>query len=102
MNGLDSRFQEAPGAATAEPCLPARLRKKRLRRDEASEYLLVVHGLTVAVATLNKKASVGGGPSFCKFGRSPLYEPAELDRWAEEKLGPAIRSTSELRGQAHG
>ncbi len=71
------------------------LEKPRLRRCEASSYLEQKHGLTVAVATLAKYASVGGGPAFNLFGRFPLYEPATLDAWAARKLGRARRSTSD-------
>ena len=71
------------------------LDKPRLRRCEASTYLEQKHGLTVAVATLAKYATLGGGPAFNLFGRFPLYEPATLDAWAAEKLGRARTSTSE-------
>ena len=71
------------------------LEKPRLRRCEASTYLEQKHGLTVAVATLAKYASVGGGPAFKLFGRFPLYEPATLDNWVTSKLGKARNSTSE-------
>lgn len=71
------------------------LDKPRLRRCEASTYLEQRHGLTVAVATLAKFATVGGGPAFNKFGRFPLYEPAQLDAWAKEKLGRSRTSTSD-------
>ncbi|MGI3899790.1 MAG: hypothetical protein ACRYGP_17660 [Janthinobacterium lividum] len=71
------------------------LDKPRLRRCEASSYLEQKHGLTVAVATLAKYASVGGGPAFNLFGRFPLYEPGALDNWATQKLGRARISTSD-------
>ena len=73
------------------------LEKPRLRRCEASSYLEQKHGLTVAVATLAKYASVGGGPAFNLFGRFPLYEPGALDMWATQKLGRARTSTSDAR-----
>ena len=71
------------------------LDKPRLRRCEASTYLEQKHGLTVAVATLAKYATLGGGPAFNLFGRFPLYEPSTLDAWASQKLGRARTSTSE-------
>lgn len=87
-----------PVAALVAPSLnlPARLRKPRLRREEASEYLEQVHGIRRARSTLAKYASVGGGPSFQKINRTPLYPTEELDRWAIEQLGRLVRSTSEL------
>jgi hypothetical protein len=82
-------------AGSAELCLPARLRKPRLRSDEASEYLRVAHGVTVAKATLNKMRCVGGGPEFEKFGTTALYRPASLDCWALAKISAPRRSTSD-------
>lgn len=70
--------------------------RPRLRRKEAAKYLLDTHGVPVAVATLEKLACVGGGPSFQKFGNIPLYPTEELDRWALQKLGKVVSSTSEL------
>lgn len=84
-----------PEANTPAVSMPPALRKPRLRRWEASEYLGLVHGITVAPATLAKLASVGGGPSFQKNGRFPVYPKNELDRWAGERLGQLIGSTSE-------
>lgn len=82
---------------TPDVSLPLALRKPRLRRWEASQYLLLVYGMTVAPATLAKYASVGGGPSFHRANRIPLYPTVELDRWAEGRLGRLVASTSELR-----
>ncbi len=91
MTDLETRA--AP--ATHELCLPPALRKPRLRRWEASEYLGTVHGLTVAPATLAKLASVGGGPSYNRANRTPLYPTEELDRWAAARLGRLRQSTSD-------
>ena len=77
--------------------LPRHLQKPRLRRWEASEYMAFVHGFTVAPATLAKLASVGGGPGFHRVGRIPLYPRDELDRWATERLGRMVMSTSEVK-----
>lgn len=84
-----------PEARTPELCLPRELRKPRLRRVEAVEYLMLVHGIPIAVTTLNKLASVGGGPEFEKFNRTPLYPRDKLDEWARMKLSRPVRSTSE-------
>ena len=83
--------------ATSSSDIPRHLHKPRLRRWEASEYIELVHGLTVAAATLAKLASVGGGPGFHRVGRVPLYPRDELDRWAEQKLGRIVKNTSEAR-----
>lgn len=71
--------------------LPPRLLKPRLRRDEASEYLLLAHGVPVAKATLAKWASVGGGPSFEKIGATPLYSRTSLDTWVEMKIAQSSK-----------
>lgn len=81
-------------AGTAEPCLPSALRKPRLRRWEAADYLKIIHGIEVAPATLAKWASVGGGPAYQKVNRTPLYPTVELDSWAADKLGDPVRNTS--------
>ncbi len=81
--------------ATPELCLPPALRKPRLRRWEASEYLKLAHGIEVAPATLAKWASVGGGPLYQKVNRTPLYPTTSLDAWAADKLSAPVRSTSE-------
>ena len=70
---------------------------RRLRRSEASEYLLEEHGIHRAVGTLAKLAVVGGGPLFQVAGRTPLYSTDDLDAWVDSILSPPVRSTSELR-----
>lgn len=85
--------------ATAELCLPSALRKPRLRRWEAADYLRLAHGIEVAPATLAKWATVGGGPAYQKANRTPLYPTTELDRWAMERLGTLLRHTSDRGGE---
>jgi hypothetical protein len=81
--------------ASAELCLPSELRKPRLRRWEASDYLRIVHGLVLAPSTLAKLASIGGGPAYNDSNRTPMYPKDELDRWAAARLGPLITNTSQ-------
>ena len=66
----------------------------RVRRTEASQYLLEVHGVATAPATLAKLAVVGGGPEYELWGRLPYYPTEGLDRWAEARLSRR-RSTSD-------
>ncbi len=77
-----------------EISLPPALRKPRLRRWEASQYLLLVYGITIAPSTLAKYATVGGGPCFNRARRVPLYPITELDAWAMARLGDLVGSTS--------
>lgn len=71
--------------------------KPRLRRKEAATYLLNNHGVPIAVATLAKMATVGGGPNITYFGRVPLYATEDLDAWAAKKLESPVSSTSGRR-----
>lgn len=82
-------------AGSDAPSLPRFLSKPRLRRDEASSYLEIAHGIILSPATLATMATRGGGPGFQKMNRTPLYPREALDAWAIEKLGPLRMSTSE-------
>ncbi len=72
---------------------------RRLRRNEASAYLLDEWGISRTPKTLAKLATIGGGPPFEKDGRFPLYTPLLLDTWARSQLSPLVRSTAELAQQ---
>lgn len=70
------------------------MQQRLLSRAEAAEYL-EAKGQPVAVATLAKYATVGGGPVFRKFGRRVRYSQASLDAWAAHKLSSPRCSTSD-------
>jgi hypothetical protein len=70
---------------------------RRVRRTEAAAYIQEKHGIPCAPKTLAKYAVMGGGPTFRKAGKVPLYELSDLDAWAESKLSKPVRSTAELR-----
>ena len=78
--------------------LPRHLQRPKLKTAEASEYLAIVHGVSVAPATLNKMRCCGGGPAFQKFGKFPLYQPADLDEWVAARMSAKQRSTSDAPG----
>jgi len=82
---------EAAAGPRRDETLPARLRKPRLRRTEAAEYLELAHGIKIAPATLAKWACVGRGPPFGKLYGSPFYEPAAIDAWVAAELAPVAR-----------
>jgi hypothetical protein len=67
-----------------------------LRRSDAAAYVTEQYGFPCSRQWLAKLAVIGGGPVFRKAGRYPVYEPSELDRWAEARIGPPQRSTSEV------
>ncbi len=68
--------------------------ERRLTRTEAAAFL-TERGYRVAYATLNKYATVGGGPVFESFGRRSLYKPADLLAWVASKTTAPRRHTSE-------
>jgi hypothetical protein len=70
--------------------------KRFLRRSEAADYVAHRYGFPCSRQWLAKLPVIGGGPVFRKAGRYPVYEPSELDRWAEARIGPPQRSTSEV------
>jgi hypothetical protein len=71
--------------------------RPRLRRVDVPAYLASKHGIDIAVSTLAKMATVGGGPIMQYSGRIPLYHVRDLDAWANARLSKAVRSTSEAR-----
>src|SRR6516165_9456272 len=91
------------GSRNAAPLAPRRRREdwpSRVRRIKASQYLLEVHGVTIAAATLAKLAVTGGGPEYELWGRFPYYPTQLLDRWAEARLSRR-RSTSDRDGDPY-
>ncbi|MBM3091587.1 hypothetical protein GFB56_12250 [Ensifer sp. T173] len=71
--------------------------RPRLRRADVPAYLAAKHGIDIAISTLAKMATVGGGPAMQYSGRIPLYHVRDLDAWVNERLSKAVRSTSEGR-----
>ena len=65
-----------------------------LDRREAAKYL-TRRGLRTSWRTLQKMATVGGGPLYRVFGIRAVYLPADLDAWADAKLSAPRHSTSE-------
>ena len=72
--------------------------RPRIRRKDVPQYLANKHGIPIALSTLNKLATVGGGPSMQYVGRIPLYHVDDLDRWAASKLSLPVQSTAERTG----
>jgi hypothetical protein len=72
--------------------VPSRL----LRRTEAAQYIKDKWGYPCSPRTLAKYAVIGGGPSFRRAGRFPLYHPDDLDSWVNGKLSGLVTSTSAL------
>jgi hypothetical protein len=71
--------------------------ERLLRRSEAAKYVTETYGIPCSPKTLAKLACVSSdGPAFRMAGRIPLYPVPNLDDWAEAKIGPLVRSTSQL------
>lgn len=59
--------------------------KKYLRRAAAAAYLQEKYGVCTR-RTLDKLATVGGGPVYIKLGGAAVYDPADLDDWAQSRM----------------
>jgi hypothetical protein len=71
------------------------------RRSDASAYLKDTWGVTFAPKTLAKIACISSdGPEMHYIGRIPYYSQRGLDEFAQNKIGPACRSTSDREGRA--
>jgi hypothetical protein len=72
------------------------LPKQFLRPREAAAYMLqrCRYGTPRSLA---KWRVTGEGPPFRRSGRLILYDPDDIDSWAEARLTRPLRSTSEIR-----
>ena len=68
--------------------------QRYLRRADAARHIREHWGIPCSTKWLAKLAVTGGGPIFRKAGRFPIYSPADLDMWAEGRIGEPRRSTS--------
>jgi hypothetical protein len=66
-----------------------------MRRRLAGQYLKANYGFG-SPAWLAKLATVGGGPVFCKAGKTVLYRRTDLDSWAVARIGKPQTSTSDV------
>ena len=73
--------------------------ERYLSRRESAEYL-TNRGFRTSPNTLEKLASLGGGPRYSNFGNRALYVPEDLDQWAQQRLRTK-HSTSEDAGGAN-
>jgi hypothetical protein len=65
------------------------------RREGAAA--LTEAGYRTAPATLATRAVRGGGPIYRRYGPRVIYRWGDLLDWAQSRLGPPMRSTSEAR-----
>lgn len=76
-------------AESAHPASNATLTRRQLAAE------LTRASFPIAEATLKTLASRGGGPPYRKVGSRVVYEWGASLNWAQSKLGPVQRSTSE-------
>ena len=67
--------------------------QKFLTRPAAANHLTDI-GIPTSKNTLQKWATVGGGPKYQIFGNRALYQVADLDTWVAGKLSAPRHSTS--------
>ena len=72
------------------------MHERFLDRREAAAYLTGERGLRISRNTLQKMATLGGGPPYRVFGIRAVYTIGDLDAWAAAKLSPVRHSTSEI------
>lgn len=72
--------------------------EKYLSREEAAAYVSA-RGLATSKNTLQKYATLGGGPIYRRFGNKAVYLPSDLDDWIGDKLSTPRASTSEVLGR---
>jgi hypothetical protein len=72
------------------------MQDRYLDRREAADYLTNQRGLRISRNTLQKMATLGGGPPYRVFGIRAIYEKADLESWAAAKLSAKRCSTSEV------
>jgi hypothetical protein len=72
--------------------------EQHFRRAEAAKYVKEKYNIPCSPKTLAKLACISSdGPPFRLAGRFPLYPISGLDDWAQRKIGPLVRSTSEAK-----
>ncbi len=69
--------------------------KKFLTRPEAAKLLTEFFGIPTSKNTLQKWATVGGGPKYRLFGNRALYQASDLNEWVSSKLTAPRHSTSD-------
>ncbi|MGH9675492.1 MAG: hypothetical protein ACRD36_00195, partial [Candidatus Acidiferrum sp.] len=62
----------------------------------ASALYQAEFGAPIAVGTLNKLRSIGGGPVFSRNGRRIVYRRSAILDWGNARVSHVMRSTSEL------
>lgn len=70
------------------------MNKKYLNRAETVQFLITL-GLPLSIATLQKYATIGGGPRYSIFGGRAVYRVDHLEEWIDRTLGESCETTTE-------
>jgi len=62
-------------------------------RENAAAYINSL-GLKITKGTLQKMATVGGGPTYRRFGKYAVYLISDLDAWVAFKLSAPMHSAT--------
>ena len=65
------------------------------QREAAAAYIRDIYKIRCKASTLAKFVTNGGGPLYRRSGNTVLYEQADLDAWAQERLSPKFHSSAE-------
>jgi hypothetical protein len=69
---------------------------KYLTRAQAADYIRTHFNIPSSVGTLDQYATDGTGPLYRRIARATLYDPADIDRWFEERATKPIRAAKEV------
>ncbi len=77
----------------------AQQQKQNYSTGEAADYILTVYQMPCSISLLNKLATMGGGPNFCKVSRYRSYARKDLDIWARWRITKRVSRSAELQHQ---
>lgn len=92
---MQTNVADCPSGEDTTMAHPEAIDANALLRRLAVAAALTAAGFPVSATTLATQASRGGGPPYRVWGRIPLYRWGEALAWAQARLSPPRRSTSE-------
>lgn len=95
INGKPSQLGEFARKRWCQLCLQIPNNPDALLTRDRTAAALTEGGYPTSPKTLATMATRGGGPRFHRFGPRVLYRWRDALEWAEKRLSPALRSTSE-------
>jgi hypothetical protein len=64
-------------------------------RAGAAQRIRTVHGIACEASTLSKAATYGTGPTYRLINGRAAYLDADIDAWAQSKIGRPIRRAAD-------